>query len=183
MKEGNMAKKITRTANVRCRGGSSLLEGIDRGSLPGDCSEILKIYPDGISRCRYGCLGGGSCAAACRLAAIQITEGAVANVDISKCVGCGLCVRACPQNLIELVPKNRNIQPECSNCDTGRSAADACGNSCIACRICEKNCPAEAIHVIDGRAVIDMEKCICCGMCAVKCPRGVIRDMHGVMTD
>jgi ferredoxin len=31
--------------------------------------------------------------------------------------------------------------------------------------------------------VIDPQKCICCGMCAVKCPRGVIRDLHGVMTD
>ena len=35
---------------------------------------------------------------------------------------------------------------------------------------------------LDGES-IDMEKCICCGMCAVKCPRGVIRDMHGIMTD
>lgn len=177
-----MAKRIKKTSYIRCRGGSPLLEGIDRASLPKDCSAILKLYPEGISKCRYGCLGGGSCEAACHLAAIKVEGGGPPVVDSAKCVGCGLCVRVCPQNLIEIILPEYNIRPKCSNRDLGKTAREACENSCIACKICEKACPAEAISVADGKPVIDPAKCICCGMCAVKCPRGVIRDSHGIMT-
>ena len=152
-----MAKKITKHAYIRCRGGS-------------------------IS-CSCGCLGCGLCVSACRLGAVSIGDGCIAEIDLDKCVGCGLCAKACPQKIIDIVKEGFNIQPACSNTDMGKAAREACPNSCIACRLCERNCPADAVHVIDNRAVIDPDKCICCGMCAIKCPRGVIRDMHGIMTD
>ena len=178
-----MAKRIKKTSYVRCRGGSPLLEGIDRASLPRDCSAILKLYPDGISKCRYGCLGGGSCEAACHLAAIKVVDGGPPEVDHDKCVGCGLCKRVCPQNLIDIILPDNNIQPKCSSRVQGKEAREACVNSCISCGICVKACPAGAIQIDEGNPVIDPAVCICCGMCAVKCPRGVIRDMFGIMTD
>lgn len=178
-----MAKRIKKIAYIRCRGGSPLKEGFERASLPADCIAIKEQYPDGILNCSYGCLGGGSCAAACRLGAISIEDGFPPKIIESKCAGCGLCVKACPQGLIELVLPAANIQSKCSNKDVGKEARAACANSCIVCRICEKNCPADAIHVIDNCAVIDQDTCLRCGMCAVKCPRGVIRDQFGIMTD
>lgn len=178
-----MAKRIRKTAYVRCRGGSPLREGIDRTALPADCNAIREQYPDGIVSCVYGCLGGGSCVAACKLKAISIEGGGPPVIDETKCVGCGLCARACPQGIIGIILTRYNIQTACSNKDVGKAARAACANSCIGCGICQKNCPADAIRVIDGCAAIDPDKCICCGMCAVKCPRGVIRDRFGIVTD
>ena len=178
-----MPIRVIKKAYVRCRGGSPLKDGIDRNALPRDCSAILKLYPDGINKCRYGCLGGGSCAAACHLAAISIEGSGPPVIDRSRCVGCGLCARACPQNIIDIVLPEYNIQPACSSPESGKTARETCGNSCIACRICEKACPAGAIHVESGIPVIDPSACICCGMCAVKCPRGAIRDIFVIMTD
>ena len=168
---------------MRCRGGSPVLDGIDREFLPHDCAAILELYPDGISKCRYGCLGGGSCAEACLLAAISIEGSGPPVVDEDKCVGCALCEMACPQNIIDVIYSEHSILPKCSNTDAGKSAGEACGNSCIACGICVKVCPAGAINIDEGKPVIDPAVCLDCGMCAVKCPRGVIRDSRGIMTD
>ena len=120
--------------------------------------------------------------AACRLHALSINEKGVAEVDRELCVGCGLCVKACPKHLIRLEAPEGTIQPKCSNEQKAAEAGKACTSSCIGCKICEKYCPSDAIHVIDFHAVIDREKCVACGMCATKCPRGVIRDADGIYT-
>lgn len=173
-------KRKKHIAVVHCAGGARLNEGIDRASLPKDCSQIMEQYPDGILSCSYGCLGGGSCVAACRLHALSINEKGVAEVDREICVGCGLCVKACPKHLIRLEAPEGSIQPKCSNEQKAAEAGKACTSSCIGCKICEKYCPSDAIHVIGFHAVIDREKCIACGMCATKCPRGVIHDADGI---
>ena len=92
-----------------------------------------------------------------------------------------LC-KACPQQLIQVVPTENPIQPQCANLDKGPKAIQGCAVSCIGCRICEKYCPCKAIKVVDNHAVICQEKCIACGMCAVKCPRGVIHDKNGILS-
>lgn len=175
-------KRKKNVAVVHCTGGAKRNEAIDPEALPKDCGKILELYPEGIHSCSYGCLGGGSCVAACKLHALFINEQGTAEVDRDKCVGCGLCVKACPRQLIRLEAPEGTIQPLCSNDQKGADAKDACPSSCIGCRICEKACPSDAIHVIGFHAVIDREKCIACGMCAMKCPRGVIRDADGIYT-
>jgi ferredoxin len=167
-------------AVVRCGGGTALREGVSRDELPEGCDRILELHPEGINACRFGCLGGGSCVAACRKHAISIGEVGVARVDRSACVGCGLCAKACPQRLIALVPPENAIQPACSNEDAGPVARKECTGSCIGCGLCERACPAGAVHVVDGHAVIDQNACVACGMCAVTCPRGAIRDAAGI---
>ena len=167
-----------RIAMVYCTGGSRAKrrEGGDLSYL--DCRMAKQAYADGALECAQGCLG----VEACRLDAIHIGPHGAAVVDRNACVGCGLCVEACPQNLIRLVDADTVITPRCSNQDAGPVARNACDVSCIACRICEKNCPADAITMENNHAVIHPERCVSCGMCAVKCPRGVIVDANGIFT-
>ena len=46
------------------------------------------------------CIGCGLCARICRSEAIEMTDG-IAVVN-EKCVGCGMCVRKCPEQAISL---------------------------------------------------------------------------------
>ena len=131
-------KRKKNIAVVHCSGGAKQNEGIDFAALPKDCNQILEQYPDGIHSCSYGCLGGGSCVAACKLHALTINEKGVAEVDRDKCVGCGLCVKACPKHLISLEAPEGTIQPLCSNEQKAADAGKACTSSCIGCKICEK---------------------------------------------
>lgn len=170
-----------RVAAVGCSGGVLAHRKVAREQLTGDCRQALADYPSGILECKYGCLGLGSCAAACKLGAIKVGEKGVAEVDREKCVGCGLCVKTCPQGIIRLVPREQNIVVACSNEDAGAVTRKLCDAGCIACGLCEKNCPMGAIKLVNNHPVIDEELCVSCGMCASKCPRGVIKDVYGIL--
>ena len=130
------------------------------------------------------CVSCGACVKGCDKLSVDALK--MENYRIvrneEKCVGCGLCAKACPQHLIQVVPTENTIQPQCANLDKGPKAIQGCAVSCIGCRICEKYCPCKAIKVVDNHAVICQEKCIACGMCAVKCPRGVIHDKNGILS-
>ena len=177
-----MAKRIRKISYVRCRGGSPLLEGIDRASLPGNCSEILQLFPDGINKCRYGCLGFGECVSVCKFDAISLVDG-IAVVDPEKCVACGLCVKACPRHLISLVPKTKDHHIACSSKDKGLDVKKQCPAGCLACTMCEKQCPVDAIRMENNLPVIDYSKCVNCGACAVKCPVKCISGLETLKAD
>lgn len=98
------------------------------------------------SDCR-GCLAH-RCAQACRLNCISFGEDLHAHIDKSKCVNCGMCMKACQFGAII----NRR-------------------------RPCEASCKIGAIHARpDGISEIDEEKCTRCGQCSYACPFGAIMD-------
>jgi len=99
----------------------------------------------------------------------------VAVVNREKCTSCGLCVKACPRKIIELVPYVSKYRVACSSADKGKDTKAVCSTGCIGCKICEKNCPKEAIEVTDNHAKILYDKCIGCGICANKCPVKIIK--------
>lgn len=142
----------------------------------GDCPASAGI------RCRYGCVGCANCEAVCKFGAVSLNENGVAEVDEKRCIACGMCVKACPQQVIHIHECANYIVVKCSNRDKGKAAREICSASCIGCGICEKTCTAEAIKVREDCAEIREEDCLSCGMCAVKCPRGAIADQRGILT-
>lgn len=139
-----------------------------------DCHSVSRLG-NGPKECRYGCIGLGSCVNACLFDAIKMRDGA-AYVEYDRCRACGMCVSACPQNLIELIPFDARYWVSCKSKDKGAVVRSLCDVGCIGCGICAKNCPNQAITFVDNIACIDATLCNQCGICASKCPRKIILD-------
>ena len=106
----------------------------------------------------------------------------VAEVDWTRCIGCGKCAKECPRAVISIHDRLNPIVVKCSNHDAGKAARQMCEVSCIGCGLCAKACPASAITVKENLSEIDESLCLSCGQCAVKCPRHAIVDMRGILT-
>ena len=134
----------------------------------------------GETQCLYGCLGEGDCEHACIFGAITVNPVTrIAEVDESKCTGCGACAKTCPRGIIELRPqgpKGRKVVVLCNNKDKGALATKECKASCIGCGKCVKTCEKfEAITLGTNLAHIDPDKCKMCLKCVEACPRGAIK--------
>ncbi len=129
-----------------------------------------------VQACKFGCLGFSDCVAACRFDALHIVEG-LAIVDYEKCTGCTACSKACPRNLIEMVPFSQEnmITVACSSKENGKTTRQMCKAGCIGCGLCAKQ--SEMFVVIDNLAKVDYEKYSDDEKAAVamsKCPTKVI---------
>jgi heterodisulfide reductase subunit A-like polyferredoxin len=137
-----------------------------------DCISANRLS-GGDKLCPNGCIGLGTCAAACKFDAIHIING-VAAVDYKKCTACGACVASCPKSIIKLVPYDAKFWVGCMSHDKGPITKNYYEIGCISCKICEKNCPTGAIKVDEGVASIDYSLCSNCGECEKRCPRKII---------
>lgn len=139
------------------------------------CTSANALPP--VQACRYGCLGYGDCVAACKFDALHIIDG-LATVDYDKCTGCSACAKACPRNLIEMVPfSHENMMTvACSSQESGKDTRGMCKVGCIGCKMCTKQ--AEEVFVMKGNvARTDYEKYQPgekCDTAMNKCPTGVI---------
>jgi electron transport complex protein RnfB len=126
--------------------------------------------------CQYSCYGFGTCAAVCPFDAIEIKDG-VAIINTEKCTSCGKCIKACPQEIIKIVPSKKTTTISCSSHDKGAIAMKKCKVSCIGCTKCVKECPVQAISMVNFLAVIDYTKCVNCKKCIPVCPKKAIREV------
>ena len=159
-------------AFVRCNGGVNAKKRFDYVGVH-DCLSATKVAA-GPLECSFGCLGFGSCVAACQFGAMSIGPNGAAVVDPDKCTACMACANACPRHLITSVPVSKKVHVACANQEKGKAAMSVCANSCIGCGLCQKECKKDAIHVENGVAVIDYEKCVGCKLCTKVCPRDAI---------
>ncbi len=160
-------------AHVLCNGGVNAVKNFEYRGV-NDCLAATKVLAGDALACKYGCLGFGSCVAACKFDAIHVGENGAAVVDKEKCTNCGACREACPRKLIVEVPYSKKVFVNCSNKDKGPAVIKVCANSCIGCGLCQRTCKFDAIHVVNNVAVIDYTKCKGCTMCAKACPRNAI---------
>ena len=166
---GSLEKRV---AYVLCCGDDA--EATRRAAYNGinECSAAQAVA-GGDKGCTYGCLGYGTCARVCPVAAISVANG-LAKVDKAACIACGKCVTACPRKIIKLVPAAAEIHVLCSSKDKGPAVKKVCGTGCIGCRICTKFADG-AINMDGFLAVVDYTKPLVNEDVIGKCPTHCIR--------
>ncbi len=149
-----LGERVKLRAVVHCQGGRSKCpDRFDYAGEP-DCL-AAHLAAGGPKACRYGCLGFGSCAAACPFDAISMNEERLPVIDPDRCTACGICVDTCPRDLITLLPEHYHIWLGCSSHYRGKAVKDICEVGCIACQLCAKEDPHEAIEMRDNLPVLD----------------------------
>ncbi len=142
---------VAQIAVVRCQGDRD--NAINRAVYTGiqDCRAAMMV-DNGAKGCEYGCLGLGTCAVSCPFDAIVMSEKGLPVVDPDLCTGCGECVKACPRNIMELLPKTQKVYLGCVSKDFGKSVKAVCKVGCIGCTLCAnpKTTANEAI-IMDGK--------------------------------
>lgn len=107
---GSVEKK---RAQVMCSGSCDASRKKYIYSGAPDCVSAASMA-GGDKMCANGCIGLGTCVAACPFGAISVRDG-VAAVDYHKCEGCGVCVAACPKHIIELIPFEADFWVGCKS--------------------------------------------------------------------
>lgn len=120
------------------------------------CQEAQMVA--GAMGCPYGCLGYGDCEAACEFDAIHVVDG-LAEVNYDKCVGCAACEKACPRQLIEMLPLQADplLVVACASLDKAKDVRSYCAVGCVGCTLCAKMAP-NLFQMKQNLAVIDYDR-------------------------
>ncbi len=165
-----------KVAVVMCAGDSEKAPRKHLYNGVADCAAAAAVG-GGDKLCSYGCLGYGSCARVCPSGAIELKDN-IAIVHPDLCISCSACVKACPRDIIAMVPESKSVHVLCSSKDKGPVAKKACKVACIGCRMCLKLAGDSfemdgflALRNYDipvtteGEVIVDK----CPGKCIVKC--------------
>jgi Na+-translocating ferredoxin:NAD+ oxidoreductase RNF subunit RnfB len=170
------APESRKVAFIKCQGTN---DNIKRNYIydgPKSCVSASQLATGGNKTCTYSCIGLESCKNACPFNAIKMID-SIAVVISKKCTACGKCIKACPKDLIEIVPDKSKVRVLCNSRDKARLVKESCRAGCFGCTICQKVCKEGAITVADNIAHINFEKCTMCMECVDKCPSKAIRLM------
>ncbi|MDP2360140.1 MAG: RnfABCDGE type electron transport complex subunit B [bacterium] len=164
-------------ARVLCRGGEgkAAVKADYRG--PSSCA-AQALVAGGEKACLHGCLGGADCVVACQFDALVMNEEGLPEVIDALCTGCGVCARACPRDVIELHPEDRELFVFCRSKDDPRTAKKVCAVACLGCGICARKSDG-AITVRENLAVIDHERVDPALIPLDKCRTGALGLLHG----
>ena len=171
--------------------------GLILGMFLGVASEKFKVEVDEKEALVRAALPGNNCGGCgypgCDGLAAAIAKGEsdpaacpVGGAPVAKAIADIMGVEA------EVVPKVAYVA--CSgDCDTAKNkyhyygnlsckdaanipggGAKACDYGCLGLGSCVKACEFDAIHVENGKAIVDRNQCKACGKCVEACPKGLI---------
>jgi|UniRef100_A0A7V3RI80 ferredoxin len=159
---------------LRCKGGTNASDLFIYNG-PEDCWLNYTLF-QGNKACIYGCLGDGNCARVCPKRAIHINNDHLPVIDPNLCDGCGICVKECPRNVLELISRSQLVYLACKSLDIEQEVKGYCRSGCTGCGICRDVCPYGAIRIENNLPIIDYNRCNSCGICVKKCPRNCFVD-------
>jgi ferredoxin len=117
----------------------------------------MDIVSGGNKMCFDGCLGGGDCVEACPFGAMIMNENGIPEVIEVLCTSCTMCVQACPRDVIEMHPEDRNVFVFCKNHDDPKKSKDVCSVACLGCGICARKSEG-GIEMEENLGVINYDK-------------------------
>jgi electron transport complex protein RnfB len=79
-------------------------------------------------------------------------------IDPEACTGCGVCVKTCPKQVLQLLPKDASCYVPCSSHDSGKAVTNVCKAGCIHCMACTRKAK-DVVTMVNDRIEIDYEKC------------------------
>jgi electron transport complex protein RnfB len=160
-------------AVARCQGSPD--KAVDKFIYQGveDCT-AAQLISGGHKACAYGCLGLGSCVEVCNFDAIEMGDDRLPKVDDDKCTGCGMCVKACPRGIMDMIPKSAQVYLACVSQDKGKAVKNVCSVGCNACTLCAnpKTTPSGAIRMEGNLPVVDYSIADNLLVAKHKCPTG-----------
>lgn len=169
-------QSVRHVARLMCRGAIGVAREKADYVGPSQCA-VQDLVSGGSKACQYGCLGGGDCVEVCNFGALVMGEDGLPHVFDDLCTACAACVTACPRDLFELHPIDREFFVFCKSHDDPKTAKAACDAACTGCGICARKSEG-AIVVQDGLAVIDYDK-LDPGLIPLdKCKTGAIGWLH-----
>ncbi len=130
-----LEEKESKVACVRCQGGQKESKKRFRylGTLT--CQAVNQLN-GGDKACVFGCLGYADCVNVCPCDAVQMNDDNLPVINEEKCTGCGLCVKACPRNIICLIPRSQKVYLGCLTQDKAKAVKEICSVGCFACTLC-----------------------------------------------
>lgn len=112
-----------------------------------------------------GCPVGGAAAAA-KIAEVMGVEADASEPKVAHVHCNGGC------NAVDKA-KYEGLQ-DCNAAMRVASGPKECAYGCMGLGSCVKECAFDALHIVDGKAVVDPEKCVACGKCVAACPKKLI---------
>lgn len=167
---------VRHVVRLMCRGTAALAREKANYEGPSQCA-IEDLVSGGSKACQYGCLGGGDCVDVCDFGALEMGPEGLPVVFDDLCTACGACVVACPRDLFELHPIDREFFVFCKSHDDPKTSKAACDAACTGCGICARKSEG-AIVLQDGLAVIDYEQLNTDIIPIEKCKTGAIGWLH-----
>jgi H+/Na+-translocating ferredoxin:NAD+ oxidoreductase subunit B len=122
-----------------------------------DSCQAASIAFGGPYECTFACVGYGDCEVACPFHAIHMKDN-MPVIDPEACTGCGVCVKTCPKQVLQLMPKDAPCYVPCSNKDSGKAVTNVCSAGCIHCMACTRKAK-DVVNMVNDRIEVDYEKC------------------------